>query len=273
MKSKLLSALVAAAFAIGAAGAQAQISDGVIKIGVMNDMSGLYADITGPGSVVAARMAIEDFGAAAKGMKVEVLGADHQNKPDVGSTIARTWYDVDKVDVIVDVPTSSVALAINQLTREKGKAFLVSGAATADLTGKACSPNTIHWTYDTWMLANGTGSRDRQDRRRQLVLPDRRLRLRPRARARHRGGGAQGRRQGAGQGAPPVPGHRLQLVPAAGAGVEGQGHRAGQRRRRHHQQHQAGGRVRHRQGRAEPRRHAGVHHRRARPGPAPPRRA
>jgi branched-chain amino acid transport system substrate-binding protein len=130
----------------------------VIKIGVMNDMSGLYADVTGPGSLLAARMAVEDFGAARKGMKVEVLSADHQNKPDVGSTLARTWYDVDKVDAIFDVPTSSVALAISQLTREKGKAFINSGAATSDLTGKACSPNTIHWTYDTWMLANGTGS-------------------------------------------------------------------------------------------------------------------
>jgi len=158
MKKNLLSTLIGAAFALGAGAAQAQISDGVIKIGVMNDMSGLYADIAGPGSVVAAKMAVEDFGAAAKGMKVEIVSADHQNKPDVGSTIARTWYDVDKVDVIVDVPTSSVALAVNQITREKGRAFLSSGAATSDLTGKACSPNTIHWTYDTWMLANGTGS-------------------------------------------------------------------------------------------------------------------
>jgi branched-chain amino acid transport system substrate-binding protein len=158
LKRNLLSTLMAAAFGLGATGAQAQISDGVIKIGVLNDMSGLYADLTGPGSVVAARMAVEDFGAAAKGMKVEIVSADHQNKPDVGSTVARTWYDVDKVDVIVDVPTSSVALAVNQITREKGKAFLSSGAATSDLTGKACSPNTIHWTYDTWMLANGTGS-------------------------------------------------------------------------------------------------------------------
>jgi branched-chain amino acid transport system substrate-binding protein len=91
-------------------------------------------------------------------MKVEIVSADHQNKPDVGSTVARTWYDVDKVDVIVDVPTSSVALAVNQITREKNKVFLNSGAATSDLTGKACSPNTVHWTYDTWMLANGTGS-------------------------------------------------------------------------------------------------------------------
>jgi branched-chain amino acid transport system substrate-binding protein len=157
-KHTRIATLIATALGLAAAGAQAQISDGVIKIGVMNDMSGLYADVAGPGSVTAARLAIEDFGAARKGMKVEIVSADHQNKPDVGSTIARTWYDVDKVDAIFDVPTSSVALAINQITRDKGKAFINSGAATSDLSGKACSPNTVHWTYDTWMLANGTGS-------------------------------------------------------------------------------------------------------------------
>src|SRR3989441_48698 len=147
------SIFAAASLALVASLAQAQISDGVVKIGVLSDMSSLYSDIAGSGSTVAARMAVEDFGAARKGMKVEILSADHLNKPDVGSSIARQWYDVDKVDVIVDVPTSSIALAINQITREKGKAFLVSGAATSDLTGKACSPNTIHWTYDTWSLA------------------------------------------------------------------------------------------------------------------------
>lgn len=157
IKQTVLAAAVAAALAM-AGNAQAQISDGVIKIGVLNDQSSLYADLTGQGSVVAARMAVEDFGAAKKGMKVEIQFADHQNKPDVGSSIARQWYDADKVDVIVDVPNSGVALAVNQITRDKGKAFLVSGAASSDLTGKACSPNTIHWTYDTWMLANGTGS-------------------------------------------------------------------------------------------------------------------
>jgi branched-chain amino acid transport system substrate-binding protein len=150
--------LVAAALVLAAGAAHAQISDGVVKIGVLNDQSGPYADLAGPGSAVAARMAVEDFGAAAKGLKVEVLFADHQNKPDVGSSIARQWYDSDKVDVVVDVPTSSVALAINQIAKEKGKAFLVSTAASSDLTGKACSPTTIHWTYDTWALANGTGN-------------------------------------------------------------------------------------------------------------------
>ncbi len=158
MKRKLISTLVGAALAVGAGAASAQISDGMIKIGVMSDMSSLYADIGGPGSTLAAKMAVEDFGAAAKGMKVEVVSADHQNKADVGSSVARQWYDVDKVDAIFDVPNSAVALAINQLTREKGKAFIDSGAASSDLTGKACSPNTVHWTYDTWMLANGTGT-------------------------------------------------------------------------------------------------------------------
>jgi len=129
---------ITAAVALAMSGAaHAQISDGVIKIGVLNDQSSLYADISGQGGAVAARMAVEDFGAAKKGMKVEVISADHQNKPEVGSSIARQWYDVDKVDVIVDVPTSSVALAVNQITREKGKAFLVSGAATSLMLQRA----------------------------------------------------------------------------------------------------------------------------------------
>ena len=149
---------VAAAFALSGGLAQAQMSDGVIKIGVLNDQSGTYADLAGPGSVVAARMAVEDFGAAKKGMKVEIVVADHQNKPEVGSSIARQWFDVDKVDVIVDVPTSSVVLAVNQIAKEKNKVLIVSTGATSDLYGKACTPNSMHWTYDTWSLANGTGT-------------------------------------------------------------------------------------------------------------------
>ncbi len=155
VKRTILSLAVAAALGAGVAGAQ--ISDNVIKLGVLSDMSSLYADIGGPGSVVATKMAVEDSGIEKRGIKVEVVSADHLNKPDVGSSIARQWYDTDKVDVIVDVPTSSVALAVNEITKEKRKVFLVSGAASSDLTGKACSPNTVHWTYDTWMLANGTG--------------------------------------------------------------------------------------------------------------------
>jgi len=154
MKRLISLAALAIAFACGSA--QAQYTDGTIKIGVMNDMSGLYADLTGSGSVVAARMAVEDFGAAAKGLKVEIVGADHQNKPDVGSNIVRTWIDVDKVDVIVDVPTSSVALAVSEIVKDKNKVFLVSGAAASDLIGTKCTSNTIHWTYDTWAPATVT---------------------------------------------------------------------------------------------------------------------
>ena len=154
---KPLISLAALAVALGCSGAQAQYTDGTIRIGVLNDMSGTYADLSGRGSLIAARMAVEDFGAAAKGMKVEIVGADHQNKPDIGSNIVRKWIDTGKVDVIVDVPTSSVALAVNEIVRDKNKVFLVSGGATSDLTGAKCTPNTIHWTYDTWALANGTG--------------------------------------------------------------------------------------------------------------------
>ncbi len=152
-------AAVATTLGVGIGLAQAQYSDGTIKIGVMNDQSGLYADLTGQGSVWSARKAIEDFCKMTTcHNKIEVVFADHQNKPDIGSNVVRQWFDVDKVDVVVDVPTSSVALAVNTITKEKNKVFLVSGAATSDLTGKACSPNTIHWTYDTWALANGTGN-------------------------------------------------------------------------------------------------------------------
>jgi branched-chain amino acid transport system substrate-binding protein len=155
-KRSLLALATAGTLVAGAA--YAQISDNMIKIGVLSDMSSLYTDLAGAGSVAAARLAVEDSGIEKRGYKVEIISADHQNKPDVGSSIARQWYDVDKVDVIVDVPNSGVALAVNQITRDKGKVFLANGPASSDLTGKACSPNTVHWTYDTWMLANGTGS-------------------------------------------------------------------------------------------------------------------
>jgi branched-chain amino acid transport system substrate-binding protein len=154
---KVLAAV--AALCAGTGLAQAQYSDGIIKLGVMNDQSGLYSDLSGQGSVWAAKKAVEDFCKSTKCHdKIEVVFADHQNKPDVGSNIVRQWFDVDQVDVVVDVPTSSVALAVNNITKEKNKVFLVSGAASSDLTGKACTPNTVHWTYDTWALANGTGN-------------------------------------------------------------------------------------------------------------------
>ena len=135
----------------------AQISDGIVRIGILNDESGPYAAFAGPGSRVAALMAVEDFDAAAKGIKVEIVFADHRNNLEAGAKIAREWFDTGKVDVIVDVPTSSIALAVNKIAREKGKALLVTSSGTSDLTGKACSPNTIHWTYDTWALAHSTG--------------------------------------------------------------------------------------------------------------------
>jgi branched-chain amino acid transport system substrate-binding protein len=140
---------------IGANWGFAQVT---VKVGVLNDQSGVYADVGGKGSVVAAQLAVEDFKPAANGLQVEVVSADHQNKPDIGANIARQWYDRDGVDAIFDVPTSSVALAISQLTREKNRIFVNSGAGTAELTGAQCSPNTVHWTYDTVALANGTGT-------------------------------------------------------------------------------------------------------------------
>ena len=152
---RLVAILALAAAAALTSAAQAE--DLTVKLGVLNDMSSLYADIGGQGSVIAAKMAVEDFNPAAHGMKVEIVNADHLNKPDIGVNIVRQWIDVDHVDAILDVPTSSVALAVNEVVREKNKVFLVSGAATSDLTGAKCSPNTVHWTYDTWMLANGTG--------------------------------------------------------------------------------------------------------------------
>jgi branched-chain amino acid transport system substrate-binding protein len=129
-----------------------------VKIGVLTDMSGLYSDIGGPGSVAAAKMAVEDSGLTKKGWKIDIVSADHQNKPDIGGSIARQWLDADKVDAIVDVPTSSVALAVNNVVKEKNAVFLNSGAGTSDLTNSQCSPNTIHWAYDTYMLSYGTGS-------------------------------------------------------------------------------------------------------------------
>jgi branched-chain amino acid transport system substrate-binding protein len=148
-------ALIACA-ALGVA-TPALAQDKTAKIGVLNDMSSLYADIGGPNSVAAIKMAVEDSGLPAKGWKIEVLSGDHQNKPDVGVNIARQWIDNEKVDVIADTPNSGVALAVNNVVKEKNAVLLNSGAATADLTGKACTPNTISFTYDTYMLANGTG--------------------------------------------------------------------------------------------------------------------
>ncbi len=135
----------------------AYADDKVVKIGSLSDQASLYADLGGPGSTLAAQMAVEDSGLTKKGWTIDVVTGDHQNKPDIGVGVARKWFDEDKVDVIVDVPNSGVALAVAPVVKEKNGVFLDSGAASSDLTGKACTPNTIHWTYDTYALANGTG--------------------------------------------------------------------------------------------------------------------
>src|SRR5882757_9725000 len=154
MKNILSLAALAAALACGSAQAQ-QLN---VKIGVMSDMSSLYADLGGPGSVAAAKMAVADFTKDHPNVKVEIISGDHQNKPDIGTNLANQWFDVDKVDMIIDIPNSGVALAVSQVAANKNKLFIVSGAAASDLTGPKCNANTVHWTYDTWMLANGTGS-------------------------------------------------------------------------------------------------------------------
>ena len=156
LKMKVLASALALAMAAGGVHAQNKISDGAVKIGVLTDMSSLFSDIGSQGSVIAARMAVEDFGGKVNGMPIEVVFADHQNKPDVASSKARQWYDENKVDAIVDLLPSSVALAIANLAREKNKIVLISGGGTSSLTNENCSPNTVHYTYDTYALATNT---------------------------------------------------------------------------------------------------------------------
>src|SRR5256884_834103 len=156
MKNKISAFLLGTALAL-AAGGGAMAQDKNIKIGVLTDMSGLYSDLGGAGSTLAAQMAVEDSGLAAKGWKIDVISADHQNKPDIATNIARQWIDVEKVDIFMDVLNSGVALAVNNLVKEKNSIMINTGAASSDLTNAQCSPNTIQWVYDTYMLANSTG--------------------------------------------------------------------------------------------------------------------
>ena len=151
-----LTQIMAAVTVLGLAGASARAEP--VKIGVLTDLSGTYSDLAGQGSVWAAKRAVEDYLKATPGMTVEVVQADHQNKPDIAANTARQWFDTDGVDVIVDLVTSSVALAVVNIAKEKNKVALISGAGSSDLSGKACTPNSIHWTYDTFALASGTGS-------------------------------------------------------------------------------------------------------------------
>jgi len=152
MHKELLLPLAVALFALGAVTA-ARAGAGVVRIGVLNDQSGVFADSTGAGSVLAARMAAEDFGGKVAGAPIKIVHADHQNKTDVGAAIARRWFDNDDIDVIVDVPNSAIVLAVQELAKEKNRVLLVSSAGTADLTGKACSPVGVHWTWDTYAFA------------------------------------------------------------------------------------------------------------------------
>ena len=156
MKNKISALLLGTALTLASA-SLAAAQDKNVKIGVLSDQSGLYADLGGPGSTLAAQMAVEDSGLTAKGWKIDIISGDHQNKPDIGTTIARQWFDVEKVDSIVDVPNSGVALAVNNVVKEKNGVYINSGAASSDLTNAQCSPNTVHWTYDTYMLAHTTG--------------------------------------------------------------------------------------------------------------------
>ena len=156
-RRRLLGATAAGAIMPLTVAPRARAADSVIKIGVLNDQSGPYRDVSGLNSVACVKQAIQDFGATNKGFSVEVLSADHQNKPDVGAGIARQWFDRDGVDMIIDVPTSSVGLAVASVCHEKNRAYINVGAGTAELTGKQCAPTTIHWAYDTWMLAHSTG--------------------------------------------------------------------------------------------------------------------
>jgi branched-chain amino acid transport system substrate-binding protein len=155
---KILRSLVAISAMLASSAAYPQYTDGVVKVGVLTDMSSIYSDIVGAGAVIAARLAIADSGVAGRGMKVEIVFADHQNKADIGASFANSWFDVDKVDVIVEGGSSAVALAVSEVARQKNRVMLASGAATSDLTGSKCNANTIHWVYDTWMLAHGTGN-------------------------------------------------------------------------------------------------------------------
>ena len=170
----IIAAAVAACGLLLAAPASAQ----GVKIGILNDQSGVYADYGGKYSVEAAKMAIEDFGGSVLGQKIEMVTADHQNKPDLATSIARRWYEVEGVDMITELTTSSVALAMQELSKEKKKIDIVVGAATSRITGDACTPYGFHWAYDTHALAVGTGGALVEGRRQYLVLPDRRLRLR-----------------------------------------------------------------------------------------------
>jgi hypothetical protein len=264
MRRSVVIAGFAAAALLLSAGAGAQV-DKDIKIGVLGDESSLYADIGGPGSVVAAKMAVADFGGTLDGRKIEVVSADHQNKPDLGASIARQWFDRDGVDMITDLSTSSVALAVQEVARTKNKVILITTAASSDLTGKACAPTLVHWTYNTVALANGTGAAVVKAGGDSwfFITADyafgHALQKDTTAIVEKNGGKVLGSVNVR------LANANFLVLSAAGASLEGEDHRPRQRRPRHDQHDQAGGRVRHRQIRAEAGGAVDLHQRRAQP--------
>ena len=254
MKRKLLATLVGTAMlsiatngAMGQAVKAGAVSGDVVKIGVLTDMSGLYSDIGGQGSVEAAKMAVEDFGGKVLGKPIESRVGRPPEQGRHRANKAREWFDREGVDMITDALNSGVAIAVTKVAGEKKRILMDVGAASTRLTNEDCNPYTVHYAYDTYALANGTGQRRGEAGRQHLVLPHRRLRLRPFAREGHRRRGQGRRRQGARRGAPSAQCVGLFLVPAAGADLQGADHRPGQRRRRHHQLDQGRQRVRHHQ--------------------------
>jgi branched-chain amino acid transport system substrate-binding protein len=204
---KLSTLACAAAFAMLSGAASAQISGNTVKVGVLTDMSGTYSDLAGAGAVLATEMAIADFIAEAKPeFKVEMVSADHQNKADIASNKAREWFEREGVDTATELVTTSTALAVMKVAKEKNRVALMSGPASTPITNEQCNDVTVHYTYDTYALANGTAKAVTSRAARHLVLPDRRLRLRPGAGEGLVRGGHRQRRQGARLGAPPLPG-------------------------------------------------------------------
>ena len=205
----------------------------------------------GAGSETAAKMAAEDFGGEVLGRKIEIVAADHLNKADLAANIARDMFDNQGVEMIFDVAASATALAAGEIAKARNKIVIFNGPGSIRLTNEACGPYTVHYVFDTFAQANVTGLAAVKQRSRHLVLPDRRLRLRTGPGKGHHQCRAEVRRQGAGQRPPPAQHLGFLVLPAAGAGLEGQGDRARQCRRRHHQRDQAGGRIRHHEGRPE----------------------
>ena len=213
----------------------AAVAQQPVKLGVLNDQTGLYADLTGMGSVHAARMAVEDYGGKVLGRPIEVIFADHQNKPDIGANLARQWIETEGVSVILDIPNSAVGLAVREVTRTHDAVDINTGAATSDLSGKACSPHGVHWSFDTYGLAATIGQALVKQGGDSLVFHHRRLRIRACPRARHLSVRRGRRWQGGGGRAPSAQYRRLLVLSAAGASLEGEDRRALERRRRHHQ--------------------------------------